>query len=103
MSYMGDYKMRQAEEAEAAVNRAVDEAAALDELSRAKKEITEAKEAVFETAQSVALNEAEYEDWQEQQIESLHRNMIAAADGLRSHWGWTKEDLRLALEHEDLI
>lgn len=97
MSYMGDYKIREAEEAEAAIGRAVDEAAALDELSRAKKEI-----AAFDVAPPDATEQG-YEEWQEQQIESLHRNLIAAANGLRSHWGWTKEDLRLALEHEDLI
>ena len=97
MSYMGDYKIREAEEAEAAIGRAVDEAAALDELSRAKKEI-----AAFD-APAPDATEQGYEEWQEQQIESLHRNLIAAANGLRSHWGWTKEDLRLALEHEDLI
>lgn len=102
MSYMGDYKMRQAEEAEAAVGRAVDEAAALEDLRRAKKEIAENKEAAFDVPEPDATEQS-YEDWQEQQIESLHRNLIAAADGLRSHWGWTKEDLRLALEHEDLI
>ena len=100
MSYMGDYKIREAEEAEAAIGRAVDEAAALEDLRRAKREIAEA--AAFDAPAPDAAEQG-YEEWQEQQIESLHRNLIAAANGLRSHWGWTKEDLRLALEHEDLI
>ena len=101
MSYMGDYKMRQVEEAEAAVSRAVDEAALAEEASRAKREIAENTEAAFDVPEPDATEQG-YEEWQGQQIDSLCRNMIAAALGLQG-WGWTKEDLRLALEDKDLI
>lgn len=80
MSYMGDYKMRQAEEAEAAIGRAVDEAAAA--------------EAEFE-----ARREQAYADHREQQLEALYRNFTASAGALFEA-GWRREDFLLALENE---